>query len=93
MINRYGDWMDTNLAVPLGPNKTCIIFDYFHITSPENVETSLKASDKVQKEDMEICDMVQEGLNSGVYIQGVYAPQFEKPMYHFHKLLKASFLK
>ncbi len=92
MINRYGDWMDTNIAVPNGPNKTLIIFDYFHTSSPKDLDSSLKASDKVQLEDMEICDMVQEGLLSGVYIQGVYAPQFEKPMYHFHKLLKASFL-
>jgi len=92
MVNRYGDWMDINIAVPLSPNKTRIIFDYFYVGTPENLEASLKASDKVQIEDMEICDMVQEGLNSGIYIQGVYAPQFEKPMYHFHKLLKASFL-
>jgi choline monooxygenase len=92
MINRYGDWMDTNLAIPLGPKKMRVTFDYFHASNPDNAEVSLNASDKVQKEDMEICDMVQEGLNSGVYFQGVYAPQFEKPMYHFHKLLKTSFL-
>jgi choline monooxygenase len=93
MVNRYGDWMDTNIAVPISPDKTLIVFDYFHTSRPYDLEASLKASDKVQREDMEICDMVQEGLNSGIYVQGVYAPQFEKPMYEFHKLLKASFLR
>ncbi|PIA43672.1 hypothetical protein AQUCO_01800022v1 [Aquilegia coerulea] len=29
MINRYGPWMDTNLVLPLGPNKCQVIFDYF----------------------------------------------------------------
>ncbi|KAF9626125.1 hypothetical protein IFM89_030972, partial [Coptis chinensis] len=36
MINRYGPWMDTNLVLPLGPNKCQVIFDYF-------LESSLKA--------------------------------------------------
>ncbi|MCO4792826.1 MAG: aromatic ring-hydroxylating dioxygenase subunit alpha [Bacteriovoracaceae bacterium] len=92
MINRYGKWMDTNWAIPMGPNKSKIVFDYFYDGNPKDVEMSLDASDKVQAEDMEICDMVQDGLNSGVYKQGVYAPQFEKPMFHFHQLLKESFL-
>ncbi|XP_026458018.1 choline monooxygenase, chloroplastic-like isoform X2 [Papaver somniferum] len=35
MINRYGPWMDTNLVLPLGPNKCQVIFDYF-------LEASLK---------------------------------------------------
>ncbi|KAL9325916.1 hypothetical protein ACSQ67_006561 [Phaseolus vulgaris] len=37
MINRYGPWMDTNLVVPLGPNKCKVIFDYY-------LERSLKVT-------------------------------------------------
>nr|CAD1817853.1 unnamed protein product [Ananas comosus var. bracteatus] len=29
MINQYGPWMDANLAIPLGPTKCQVIFDYF----------------------------------------------------------------
>jgi len=93
MINRYGKWMDTNWVVPIDENNCKVIFDYFHEEEVENLEDSLKASEKVQLEDIEICDMVQTGLNSGVYDCGVYAPQFEAPMYSFHRLLKKSFLK
>lgn len=93
MINRYGKWMDTNWALPISENKCLIIFDYFHEDTPENIEEGLKASHQVQREDMDICDMVQTGLRSEVYDCGVYAPQFEKPMFHFHQLLKKSFLK
>lgn len=33
MVNRYGPWMDTNLVIPLGPQKCQVIFDYFLDTS------------------------------------------------------------
>uniref|UniRef100_A0A453SQD7 Uncharacterized protein n=1 Tax=Aegilops tauschii subsp. strangulata TaxID=200361 RepID=A0A453SQD7_AEGTS len=29
MINRYGPWMDTNLAVPLDATRCKVVFDYF----------------------------------------------------------------
>tara|TARA_Y100000590_G_scaffold470774_1_gene670106 strand:- start:53075 stop:54151 length:1077 start_codon:yes stop_codon:yes gene_type:complete len=93
MINRYGKWMDTNWVIPINENRCKVVFDYFHEEKVEDVDDALKASEKVQLEDIDICDMVQTGLNSGVYDCGVYAPQFEAPMYSFHKLLKKSFLK
>ena len=58
---------------------------------PAFLDESLKASDQVQQEDIEICKRVQAGLDSGVYEQGVYAPGFETPMLHFHRLLHADF--
>ncbi len=93
MVNRYGPWMDTNTVIPLSFDSCLIVFDYYHEGSPETgfLEQSLVASDQVQQEDIEICNRVQAGLNSGVYDQGVYAPGFEAPMLHFHRLLHADF--
>ena len=93
MINRYGPWMDTNTVIPLSADRCLIVFDYYHEGPPETefLEQSLTASDQVQQEDIEICHRVQVGLNSGVYEQGVYAPGFEAPMLHFHRLLHADF--
>jgi choline monooxygenase len=93
MINRYGKWMDTNLAIPIDENNCKVIFEYFHEGEPTNFEESLRSSHQVQLEDMDICKMVQVGLNSGVYDQGVYAPKFESPMFAFHKRLKEKFLE
>ena len=92
MINRYGGWMDTNLVVPMDSNHCLTIFDYFYEGSiqQEQLDAALEASEKVQNEDMDICSMVWDGLNSGAYNQGVYAPRFEEPMYQFHKLLAKS---
>ena len=91
MINRYGDWMDTNLVLPLAANRCLVVFDYFCRSKPakEQLVEAMSHSAKVQQEDTEISLKVQAGLESGVYQRGVYAPRFEKPMYHFHQLLAA----
>ncbi|XP_057980603.1 choline monooxygenase, chloroplastic isoform X2 [Malania oleifera] len=91
MINRYGPWMDTNLVLPLGPRKCQVVFDYFLETSLKDdkafIEGSLEDSERVQMEDIKLCEGVQLGLESPAYCSGRYAPAVEKPMHHFHCLL------
>ncbi|KAI3893909.1 hypothetical protein MKW92_022366 [Papaver armeniacum] len=88
MINRYGPWMDTNLVLPLGPNKCQVIFDYFLEASLKDdkvfVSQSLEESERVQMEDITLCEGVQKGLKSPAYSSGRYAPTVEKAMHHFH---------
>lgn len=94
MVNRYGNWMDTNWVIPLSPDRCLTVFDYYYDGPLSDAERArcLAASDQVQQEDIAVCRMVQEGLASGVYDRGVYAPRFEAPMYHFHRLLHADYL-
>lgn len=103
MINRYGNWMDTNTVVPLGNTECKVIFNYYLDVERELEQSgisdekdawmakfitdSLRDSDKVQQEDEYLCERVQEGLESGAYISGRYVPNIEQPMYHFHQLL------
>jgi choline monooxygenase len=92
MINRYGEIMDTNWVLPLGPRRTEVIFDYFFSSAVleragDFVERSLAASDAVQKEDVEICESVQRGLESGSFDRGRYSVRREKAALHFHRLL------
>lgn len=91
MINRYGTIMDTNWVIPVAPNRTKVIFDYYFL-SPEKaqtdfVERSIGASDVVQIEDAGICEAVQRGLESRSYKAGRYSPLREGGEYHFHRLL------
>ncbi|CAH8274878.1 unnamed protein product [Arabidopsis lyrata] len=90
MINRYGPWMDTNLVRPLGPRKCKVVFDYFLDPSLKDdeafIKRSLEESDRVQMEDVVLCESVQRGLESQAYDKGRYA-LVEKPMHHFHCLL------
>ncbi|XP_028052848.1 choline monooxygenase, chloroplastic [Camellia sinensis] len=91
MINRYGPWMDTNLVLPIGSRKCQVIFDYFLDASLKEdiafIESSLEDSERVQMEDIILCEGVQRGLESPAYCSGRYAPSVEKAMHHFHCLL------
>ena len=91
MINRYGPIMDTNRVVPLGPDRCLTVFDYWFdeavVEDDAFVARSLEASDRVQREDIEVCESVQRGLRSSSYDIGRYAPLLEFAMYHFHRLL------
>nr|XP_010927268.1 choline monooxygenase, chloroplastic [Elaeis guineensis] len=93
MVNRYGPWMDTNLVVPLGLTKCQVIFDYFLdyslLDDKVFIERSLKESERVQMEDIALCEGVQRGLESPAYCSGRYAPSVEMAMHHFHCLLHA----
>jgi choline monooxygenase len=91
MINIYEGVMDTNLVLPLGPDKCRVIFDfYFADVSPERDEqntASVATSDKVQEEDVAICESVQKGLASRAYGAGRLSVRREAGEHLFHRLL------
>jgi choline monooxygenase len=87
MVNIYSGVMDTNLVLPLGPDRCRVIFDfYFSDQSDEYIRKSLDVADAVQIEDMEICAEVQRGLRSRTYVSGRYGRR-EAGVHHFHRLL------
>jgi choline monooxygenase len=93
MINAYDGVMDTNLVVPLAVDKCAVIFDYYfadisHVADAHNRQ-SIAVSEKVQDEDMAICDSVQRGLNSRAYVAGRLSVRREAGEHLFHRLLHA----
>lgn len=94
MLNRYGPILDTNWVVPLGHDRTRVVFDFYFLETegPEArgfIEKSVAASHRVQEEDVFISESVQTGLGSPAYDRGIYAPEIEMAAYHFHRLLAA----
>ena len=93
MINIYEGVMDTNLVLPLGTDKCLVIFDfYFGDTSPEREQynnESVAVSDRVQAEDVDICESVQRGLHSKAYGAGRLSVRRETGEHLFHRLLAA----
>jgi choline monooxygenase len=94
MLNPYGPILDTNWVIPLGHDRCRVVFDYFFrdTEGPQArafIERSIAASDRVQQEDISICESVQVGLGSPAYDRGIYAPAIETAAYHFHRLLAA----
>ncbi|HLZ90777.1 MAG TPA: aromatic ring-hydroxylating dioxygenase subunit alpha [Candidatus Acidoferrum sp.] len=93
MINAYEGVMDTNLVVPLAVDKCAVIFDYYFADISDAAgahhRESIAVSEKVQDEDMAICDSVQRGLGSRAYIAGRLSVRREAGEHLFHRLLHA----
>ncbi len=96
MINRYGPCLDTNLVIPVGPDRCRVEYEFFFANSDspearEFIEQSMDQSAVTQREDIEICESVQRGLGSSRYDRGRYAPRVEHGEHHFHRLLAADY--
>jgi len=95
MINAYEGVMDTNLVLPLGVNRCAVVFDYYFADTSAASETrnmeSIDVSEKVQDEDVAICDAVQRGLGSRAYVAGRLSVRREAGEHLFHRLLHADF--
>jgi choline monooxygenase len=89
MINRYGPVMDTNFVIPISHDKMLVVYDWYFEEgcTPEFIQSSIAASDKIQLEDIMISENVQRGLSSPAYNVGLYAPKVEQGELHFHRLL------
>ncbi|HEU5163678.1 MAG TPA: SRPBCC family protein, partial [Thermoanaerobaculia bacterium] len=89
MLNVYPDNFSTNLIVPLGPERTATIFEWY-FPDPEHARKALDEtvafSDEIQLEDVAICEAVQRGLRSSTYERGRFSPQRENGVHHFHRL-------
>jgi len=93
MINAYEGVMDTNLVVPLAVDRCAVVFDYYFADVSKKAvahhRASIKVSEKVQEEDMAICDAVQRGLASRAYVAGRLSVRREAGEHLFHRLLHA----
>jgi choline monooxygenase len=93
MLNWYEGYLDTNLVIPLGVNRCEVMFDfYFGDTSEAQmpyIRESIGVSERVQQEDIVICDGVQRGLSSRAYQAGRLSVRREAGEHLFHRLLAA----
>jgi choline monooxygenase len=88
MLNVYPDNFSTNLILPLGPDRTVTIFEwFFRDPDPKTVDETVVYSDEIQIEDIAICEAVQKGLRSRTYDRGRYSVRRENGVHHFHALL------
>lgn len=91
MINCYEGVMDTNLVRPLAVDRTEVVFDfYFEDVSEaarERNRASIDVGERIQREDLDICESVQRGLRSRAYTAGRLSVRREAGEHLFHRLL------
>ena len=93
MLNWYEGYLDTNLVLPLGVDRCEVIFDFYFGDTRESqmpyIRESMGVSERVQQEDITICDGVQRGLSSRAYQAGRLSVRREAGEHLFHRLLAA----
>jgi choline monooxygenase len=97
MINCYEGYMDTNVVIPLDVDHCRVIFDFYFADIGEASraynEQSVNVGNRVQEEDLGICEDVQRGLKSRAYSAGRLSVRREAGEQLFHQLLAADLKK
>ncbi|HEV8284417.1 MAG TPA: aromatic ring-hydroxylating dioxygenase subunit alpha [Chitinophagaceae bacterium] len=91
MFNFYPWGLSVNLVQPLAVGKTKVVFLSYVWKDEKRNNGAGGDLDKVELEDEEIVQKVQEGVRSRFYKHGRYSVTREKGTHHFHRLL-AEFL-
>jgi choline monooxygenase len=91
MLNCYPDNISLNIILPLGPERTRAIFEWYLPEKDLGSEAARKAlafSDEIQIEDAAICEIVQKNLRSRSYHSGRYSVKQEKGVHAFHQMYR-----
>jgi choline monooxygenase len=96
MLNILPGRLQTNLVVPTGPDRCRVEFEYFYTDTESEqarsrIEEDLEFADRVQAEDIEICEHVQRGLASRGYDRGRFSVKYEGGVYHFQNRLRRAY--
>ena len=89
MLNIYPDNLSINIIVPLAPERTLTIFEWFGYNGAGVEPATIEFSDQIQQEDIRICESVQRGLRSRHYDRGRFSVRRENGVHHFHGLVAA----
>lgn len=87
MLNFYPWGLSVNIVRPLGPTRTKVSFRYFVGDEGKREDGAGAGLDRVELEDEEIVEQVQEGMEARLYDRGRYSPSGEMGTHHFHRLL------
>ncbi len=91
MLNCYPDNISLNIILPLAPERTLAIFEWYVAENDLGSESARKAlafSDEIQVEDISICEIVQKNLHSRSYYSGRYSVKQEKGVHAFHQMYR-----
>ena len=89
-VNVYPNGMNVERIVPLGHDRTQVVYDYFAIDpTPETMTAMVELSNVVLDEDQAICEAVQRNLDAGIYHAGPLSPRHENALEWFQGRVRA----
>jgi choline monooxygenase len=89
MLNCYPDNVSLNIVLPIETERSLAIFEWY---LPEKelrsaaAKASVNFSDRIQVEDVAICEIVQKNLRSRSYQRGRYSVKQERGVHAFHRM-------
>lgn len=93
MLNILPGRLQTNFVTPAGPDRCRVLFRYYYDASvldglDARIAGDMEVSERIQQEDMEICEYVQRGLGSRAYDRGRFSVECEEAVFHFQEQLR-----
>lgn len=89
MLNCYPDNVSLNIVLPVEPERTLAIFEWY-LPEKDHATPAAKAavefSHQIQVEDVAICEAVQKNLRSRAYSRGRFSVKQEKGVHAFHRM-------
>lgn len=87
MFNFYPWGLSINVVKPLGPDVTRVSFIRY-VWKEERLGQGAGAElDRVEREDEQVVELVQKGVQSRFYDRGRFSPKRETGTHHFHTLV------
>ena len=82
--------LQTNIIEPIDASSCNVYFDYYFETEEdlESIQEDISFSEKVQNEDINICERIQIGLESDGFDNGVFSKKYETGVSHFQSYIK-----
>jgi choline monooxygenase len=92
MLNVYPDNVSLNIIVPLTPERTRTVFEWYVPPSagpgvPEAIARTIAFGEQTQVEDIALCEAVQVRLRSRTYDRGRFSVRRENGVHHFQGLV------
>jgi choline monooxygenase len=87
MLNFYPWGLSLNVVVPLAKDRSRIQYITFLWDESKMASGAGANVDKTEREDEDIIEQVQKGVQSHFYDRGRYSPDWEAGTHHFHQLL------
>lgn len=88
-VNVYADGMNVERIVPVGPDTTHVVYDYFAVDL-DRIEAMVEMSNVVLDEDAAMCEAVQRNLDAGIYEAGPLSPRHEASVAWFQRRISSA---
>ncbi len=92
MLNVYPDNVQLNVVLPVAPERTRTVFEWYVPESagpgvPDSLARGIAFGEQTQLEDIALCEAVQVRLRSRAYDRGRFSVRRENGVHHFQGLV------